>query len=162
MQPCSCQGRPHTDNTDILLSYPIQRRPRSCTCHAEDVIIRSSEEQAIATTPHNKQNQLAGVPKERTWYMPTSKGLCVSVSISNLTSGDASCSAPAADRLARSFLARRFMWRKPSRGTSSVEGSSHRRQHTMPTEEQSTQHDDECVSSKSINAPKTTERHFHA
>jgi hypothetical protein len=61
-----------------------------------------------------------------------------------LTSGDASCSAPAADRLARSFLARRFMWRKPSRGTSSVEGRSHRRQHTMQTEEQSTQHVDEC------------------
>ena len=30
----------------------------------------------------------------RTWYMPTSRGSCVSVSISNLTSGDAKVKAP--------------------------------------------------------------------
>ena len=33
-----------------------------------------------------------------TWYMPTSNGFCVSVSIVNLTSGEASCRAPCSAR----------------------------------------------------------------
>ena len=58
--------------------------------------------------------------------MPTSVGLLVSVSMMNLTSGLASCRAPASCRRLRSFLASALRPRRPSESSSVSRVSSMR------------------------------------